>query len=72
MLKLCIGKTLSTFSDVPKDHPYSAAIALAAFNGFIEGDRGGDGQLLNLFRPDAAINRAEVAKIIALVREVAK
>jgi hypothetical protein len=45
---------------------------LADFNGFIEGDKNPDGQLLNRFRPDEPINRAEVAKIIALVREVAK
>jgi hypothetical protein len=67
-----IGKTASTFADVPGDHPHSRAIALAAFNGFIEGDRGPEGELLNRFRPDDAINRAEVAKLIALVREVAE
>ena len=65
-----ITKTLSTFSDVPPSHPHSAAIALAAFAGFVEGDRGPDGQPLNRFRPDDNINRAEVAKIIALAAEV--
>lgn len=67
-----IGKTTSTFSDVPATHQYSAAIALAAFNGFIEGDTDKDGKPLNTFRPDEPINRAEVAKIIALVKEVTK
>lgn len=65
-----IAMTPSTFTDVPADHPYSRAIALAAFNGFVEGDKASDGTLLNRFRPDAPINRAEVAKIVALVREV--
>lgn len=65
-----IGKTLSTFADVPADHPYSRAIALAAFDGFVEGDTAPDGTPLNRFRPDDAINRAEVAKIIALAVEV--
>ncbi|MEK7563805.1 MAG: S-layer homology domain-containing protein, partial [Patescibacteria group bacterium] len=67
-----ITKTLSTYSDVPTNHPYSAAIALATFAGFVTGDTAPDGALLNRFRPDDSINRAEVAKIIALVKEVMK
>ncbi len=65
-----IGTTPSSFSDVPRTHPHSAAIALAAFYGFVSGDTGPDGTPLNRFRPDAPMNRAEVAKLIALVREV--
>jgi hypothetical protein len=65
-----IGNTPSSFSDVPKDHPHSAAIGLAAYYGFVSGDTGTDGTPLNRFRPDEPMNRAEVAKLIALVREV--
>ncbi len=64
------AKTLSSFSDVPKDHPYAPAIAVAAFYGLISGDTDAEGKALNRFRPDEPINRAEVAKIIALVKEV--
>jgi DNA segregation ATPase FtsK/SpoIIIE-like protein len=67
-----IPKTPATFADVPTSHPYSQAIGLAAYSGFISGDTGEDGQPLNRFRPDDPINRAEVAKIIALVKEVSK
>jgi hypothetical protein len=67
-----IGKTPSTFADVPKNHPYSAAIGLAAYYGFVTGDVGPDGTPLNRFRPDEPMNRAEVAKLIALAMEVLK
>lgn len=65
-----IGKTKSSFFDVPEIHPYGAAIALAHFYGFITGDTTPVGEPTNRFRPDAPIIRAEVAKIIALAREV--
>ena len=67
-----VAKQLSTFSDVPSDHPYSSAIATAAFYGLISGDTDSKGNLLGTFRPDAPITRAEVAKIIALVKEISK
>ena len=67
-----IGTTPSTFSDVPSNHPYGPAIALATFYGFVTGDKDLQGNPLNTFRPDAPINRAEVAKIIALARKVMK
>lgn len=57
------------YSDVPSDHPYSAAIATATFFGFISGDTDENGYLLKTFRPDDSISRAEVAKIIALAHE---
>jgi hypothetical protein len=60
-----VGKTPAAFADVPADHPYSHAIALAVFYGFVEGYADGT------FGPDKTINRAEVSKIIALAREVA-
>ena len=55
------------FSDVPANHPYASAIATAAFYGLVTGD-----DASNTFRPDDPINRAEVAKIAALVKELMK
>jgi hypothetical protein len=43
---------------------------VAAYYGFVSGDTGPDGTPLNHFRPDAPMNRAEVAKLIAPAREV--
>jgi len=71
-LGFLIPKTPSSFADVPSTHPYTQAIGLAAYSGFVEGDKGPDGLPLNRFRPDEHINRAEVSKIIALMKEVAK
>ncbi|MFA5273524.1 MAG: FG-GAP-like repeat-containing protein [Candidatus Peribacter sp.] len=65
-----IANQSSAFSDFPPDHPYAKAIATAAFYGLIGGDTDDQGNPLNTFRPDAPITRAEVAKIIALVKEV--
>jgi len=70
--KATIGRTAPAYSDVPKDHPYANAIAAATFFGIVEGDRGPDGTLLNLFRPNDLLDRASAAKIIALMREVLK
>ncbi|MFA7681779.1 MAG: S-layer homology domain-containing protein, partial [Candidatus Peribacteraceae bacterium] len=69
VLKLPIAKQSAQFSDVPRSHPYANVIATAAFFGFITGDTDSEGNELNTFRPDDPINRAEVAKIIALVKE---
>ncbi len=70
VLKIPVAKQQPSFTDVPQDHPFAHAIATAAFYGFVEGDKGPDGNPLNRFRPDDPINRAEVAKIIALAVEV--
>jgi len=35
-----IGKIPSTFADVPKTHPYTAAIGLASYYGFVTEDTG--------------------------------
>ncbi len=67
-----IPKTPASFDDVPSSHPYSQAIGLAAYSGLVTGDTTADGTLLNRFRPDEPINRAEVAKIIALAKELQK
>ncbi|MDO8469227.1 MAG: S-layer homology domain-containing protein, partial [Candidatus Peribacter sp.] len=65
-------KIASTFSDVPSSHPYAQAITTAAAYGLIQGDTDASGQSLNRFRPDEPINRAEVAKIISLAKELLK
>jgi hypothetical protein len=70
--KVTIGKTPPSYIDVPADHPHAYAISAATFFGLVEGDRDADGNLLNRFRPDAPITREEVAKIVALAREVAE
>ncbi len=70
ILGLTIAKQPATFSDVPRSHPHTAAIATAAFYGIIEGDTDAEGNRLDTFRPDDNINRAEVSKIIALLREI--
>jgi len=57
------------FSDVPPGHLHASAIATAAFYGLIGGDTDAQGIPLNTFRPDAPITRAEVAKIIAVIKE---
>jgi hypothetical protein len=53
-----------SFSDVPGTHPYAGAIATAAFYGLVQGNPDGT------FRPDAPVNRAEVAKLIATLHEL--
>lgn len=51
-----------TFGDVHPAHPYANAIETAALDGLI--DAGGN------FRPDAPINRAELAKMVANASEI--
>ncbi|MDD5041472.1 MAG: S-layer homology domain-containing protein [Candidatus Peribacteraceae bacterium] len=72
VLGITIGNTPTSYDDVPKNHSYSPAIAAATFFGLVQGDLDADGKPLNRFRPDDPINRAEVAKIIALAKELTK
>lgn len=65
-------KIASPFSDVPADYRYTTAITAAAAYGLVQGDTGPDGTPFGTFRPNEPINRAEVSKIIALVKEVVK
>ncbi len=65
------AKIAPPFTDVPATHRFAPAITVAAVYGLVEGDKDGAGQPLGTFRPDDPINRAEVAKIIALAAEVA-
>jgi len=69
VMGLPVGKKPSTFMDVPVNHPYSQAIAVMEFYELVEGDTDASGKPLHTFRPNASINRAEVAKLIALLRE---
>ncbi|MDD5025921.1 MAG: S-layer homology domain-containing protein [Candidatus Peribacteraceae bacterium] len=64
------AKAKSSFSDLSNDHPYAPAIVVATTYGLVSGDMDASGNPLNTFRPDEPINRAEVAKIIALVKEL--
>lgn len=65
-----IANQVTSYSDVPPDHPYRSAIATASFFGIVSGDTLSDGTPKGTFRPNAPMNRAEVAKIISVVREV--
>jgi hypothetical protein len=53
----------SNFKDTA-GHPLEADIAYAYLRGIISGDKDSHGVELGIFRPNDAINRAEVAKII--------
>lgn len=57
------------YSDLPARYPYRTAILSATIQGLITGDTDEDGKRLGTFRPSDPINRAEVAKIIALIME---
>jgi len=65
-------KAETSYSDVPASHPYARAIAMATYLELVSGDKDASGNSLNRFRPDDPINRAEVAKIIALAKEILK
>lgn len=72
ILDLPVAKQIAPFTDVPTDHPFSNAIATAHFYNIIQGDTAEDGTSLYTFRPEDPINRAEVAKMIAILQEVIK
>jgi len=56
------------YKDLPASHSYAKAIVTATLHGLIEGDTDENGAPLSTVRPDDHINRAEVAKIIALAK----
>jgi len=62
----------ASYVDIPTNHPYANAIAVATFYALIEGDTDSSGNPTGTFRPDEPINRAEVSKIIALAKELLK
>lgn len=57
------------YTDLPAQYPYRTAILSATIQGLITGDIDENGNRLGTFRPNDPINRAEVAKIIALINE---
>jgi hypothetical protein len=62
----------SPFRDVSAADPHAAAIATAQALGIVGGDADPAGKPTGLFRPDAPVNRAEVAKIVVLARKAAR
>ncbi|QDU10894.1 hypothetical protein V202x_43070 [Gimesia aquarii] len=60
----------SPFTDLPADHRYRNDILTAVTLGLIAGDTDVEGNPLGTVRPDAPVNRAEVAKIIAIARRL--
>ncbi len=58
-----------TFADLPASHPYYKAIVLFARLGIVSGDTDAKGNLTGKVRPNAPINRAEVAKIFSKLIE---
>ncbi len=64
-LGITIEASASVYSDVPASHPYAAAITTATKLGIVSGD---DGK--STFRPNAPINRAEVAKMAVAAWEL--
>ncbi len=58
----------NSFSDLPAAHPFADAILTARSLGIVNGDST-DAKNLTTIRPDAPINRAEVAKILFLMSD---
>ncbi len=52
------------FHDLPRDHPYAAALLTAARLGMLSGDLNENGTPKGTVRPDDPLSRAEAAKII--------
>ena len=59
------AKATHPFTDVPAGHPYEQSIATAYLYGIVEGDDG-----VSTVRPDDTMNRAEVAKMIAILKQL--
>lgn len=59
----------TTFKDLPMTNKNANAILTAVEMGVVSGDKTADGTLLQTIRPDAPINRAEVAKIFHLLMQ---
>jgi hypothetical protein len=63
IFKDSVPPLFSNFRDTA-GHPLEADIAFGYLRGIVSGDKDSRGTELGTFRPDASINRAEVAKII--------
>jgi len=64
------AQNVASFEDLPANHPYAPALSVAVIYGIIDGDTDALGVPTGTVRPDAPVNRAEVAKILALAREI--
>jgi hypothetical protein len=63
-----VPKPISSFADLPSNHPYARALSTAIMYGLIEGDTDTLGLPLHTVRPDDRMNRAEASKVISLMR----
>lgn len=70
VLGVTIGGATDRFVDLPANHPHADAIATAARFGLLSGDADAAGTPAATIRPDAFINRAETAKLIALALRI--
>lgn len=66
-LKIPMQDSSAPFFDVPADSMYSKAVSTGTILGIVSGDDNA-----NTFRPNAPINRAEVAKMIVMALEHAQ
>ena len=62
----------SPFTDLPAGHKYAKSISTAYLYGIMTGDTDSEGNPLGTVRPDDTINRAEVSKMIALIKDLFK
>ena len=62
--------TPAKFTDLPANYKYAAAVRLLGGLGIVSGDTTVDGKLKGTIRPNAPINRAEVAKIFTKLIEM--
>jgi len=60
----------SPFTDLPENHKYAKSISTAYLYGIMTGDTDAEGNALGTVRPDETINRAEVSKMIALIKDL--
>ena len=60
----------SPFTDLPENHKYAKSISTAYLYGIMTGDTDAEGNSLGTVRPDDTINRAEVSKMIALIKDL--
>lgn len=65
-----VGTKPGDYTDLPPNHPFAAALGTATYYGMLDGDTDENGNPTGTVRPNDNVNRAEVAKLIALAREL--
>lgn len=70
VLGLPLEEATEEYTDLRTSHPHAQAIITATRFGIITGDTDSEGNLKGTVRPNAPINRAEVAKILSKVLEL--